>query len=188
MKTTLLSAAFAMMAGMIFASETNLYVNPEFKSKKDKKGNFVIVDHSAWGKASIDGKYEGSPILRLEQTESENGFICSVENWYNTARDLKPGKYTFSIWCNPQGKITHITAYYRCLPAGQEKRVRQKSNVCAGGNFPPGKWTELVLDFEVKPGETKHSFGFAVFSSGNLGPNPKVVLFAKPRVAPQSKE
>ena len=188
MKTTLLSAAFALAAGMLFAAETNLYVNPEFKTKKDKKGNLAIVEHSAWGKASIDGKYEGSPVLRLEQTKSETGVICSVENWHNTKRDLKPGKYTFSIWCNPQGKTSHITLYYRCLPAGQKERIRQKSNICNGGKVPPGKWTQLVLNFEVKPGETKHSFGFAVYSAGNLGPNPKVVLFAKPLVVPQNEE
>ena len=49
-----------------------------------------------------------------------------------------------------------------------------------------GKWTELVMNFEIKPGDTMHSFGFAAYSTDSVGP--KVVLFAKPQITFESEE
>ena len=187
MRTTILSAVFALAAGMLFASESNFYNNPGFKSRKDKKGNFTIVEHWYEGKASIDGKYEGSPVLRLEQVEVDwGGYNGAVVAWHDTKRDLKPGKYTFSILCKPQGITTSISLMFNLLPAGQEKRIR-RTKAYKGADLPPvGKWTELVMNFEVKPGDTKHSFGFAAFSAKNVGP--KVVFFANPRITPERED
>ena len=170
MKTAFSIAAFVFAAGMLFASEPNFYNNPGFKSKKDKKGNFTIVEHWYEGKASIDGKYEGSPVLRLEQVEVDwGGYNGAVLAWHDTRRDLKPGKYTFSVWCKPHGITTSISLMFNLLPAGQEKRVR-KTKVYKGADLPPvGKWTELTMNFEIKPGDTKHSFGFAAFSTKAVG-------------------
>ena len=72
------------------------------------------------------------------------------------------------------------------LPAGQEKRVR-KTRSYKGADLPPvGKWTELVMSIEIKPGDTKHSFGFSAYSTKAVGP--QVILFAKPQITPESEE
>ncbi len=187
MKTSLLALAIASLAGMLLAAETNLYFNSEFKNKTDKKGNFVIQDHWYEGKASVDGKYEGSPVLRLEQVKvTWGGFNCAALVWADTKRDLKPGKYTFSVWCKPEGAVSSISLMYNLLPAGQEKRVR-KTRSYKGADLPPvGKWTELVMSIEIKPGDTKHSFGFSAYSTKAVGP--QVILFAKPRITPESED
>ena len=185
MKLLHFTFALVPLAGLLVAGESNLYFNPEFQSKTDKKGNFVILDHWYEGKASISGKYEDSPVLRLEQVNvSWGGFNCAALLWHNIKRDLKPGKYTFSVWCKPESTVTGISLFYNILPAGQEKRIR-KTRSYKGSELPPvGKWTELVVNFEIKPGDTKHSFGFSAYSAKAVGP--KVILFAKPRITPES--
>jgi len=185
MKTSLFTLALVSLAGMLVAVETNFYFNSDFKNKTDKKGKFIIQDHWYEGKASVEGTYEGSPVLRLEQVNVKwGGFNCAALVWANVKRDLKPGKYTFSVWCKPEGAVSSVSILYNLLPAGQEKRVRKMKSY-KGADLPPvGKWTELVVNFEIKPGDSKQSFGFSAHSTKAVGP--KVILFAKPRITPEN--
>jgi len=186
MKTTILSAVFALTAGVLFASETNFYYNPEFKSKTDKKGKLTILDHWYEGKVSFDGKYEGSPVIRIEQVKVNwGGFNCTVISSYNPKRALKPGKYVFTVWCKPESVTSSVYLFRFVQPAGK-KRIRF-TRAYRGGELPPvGKWTELVMNFEIKPGDTGNSVGFAAYSATPVGP--KTVLFAKPRITCESEE
>ena len=186
MKTTILSAVFALAAGMLFASETNFYYNPEFKSKTDKKGKLTILDHWYEGKVSFDGKYEDSPVIRIEQVKVNwGGFNCTVISSFNPKRALKPGKYVFTVWCKPESVTSSVYLFRFVQPAGK-KRIRF-TRAYKGGELPPvGKWTELVMNFEIKPGDTGNSVGFAAYSATSIGP--KTVLFAKPRITCESEE
>ena len=188
MKTTILSAVFVLAAGMLFASESNLYSNPKFKSKTDKKGKLTIQDHWYEGKASIEGKYEGSPVLRLEQVKVNwGGFNATVIYEISSKRILQPGKYTFSIWCKPESVTSSVYLFRFVQPAGTtaaKERIRPTQSY-KGKDLPPvGEWTELVMSFEIKPGDTVINIGFAAYSDESVGP--KVVLFAKPRITCES--
>ena len=190
MKTAILSAVFALAAGMLFATETNLYFNPEFKSKTDKKGKMTILGHWYEGKASIDGKYEGSPVLRLEQVKVNwGGFNCAVISSLDPKRVLKQGKYVFTVWCKPEGVTSSVYLFRFVQPVGTtaaKDRIRPTRSY-KGSELPPvGKWTELVMNFEIKPGDTVKSFGFAAYSATPVGP--KTVLFAKPQIIFESGE
>ena len=187
MKTVLSIAAFVLAAGMLFAAETNYYNNPEYKTKTDKKGKFRVIDHWYEGNVTIKGDYNGSPAARLEQVKVNwGGFHAALVIGADTKQKFKPGKYTFSVWCKPEGVPTDIYLIRTVQPATGAKRIRTIKTY-KGADLPPvGKWTELVMDFEFKPGESMNSCGVAVYSTKTVGP--KVVLFAKPRITLESED
>ena len=187
MKRAILTFIFLWAVGMLSAAEANLYLNPEFKHTTDKKGNLKIANNWLNGKVTMSGDYEGSPAVRVEPVKVKwGGYHGAVINSVQIKEDLKPGKYTFTVWCKPEGKPDSVYLVRHHQPEGQKKRV-QTAKSYRGADLPPaGKWTELVMEFEIKPGETRNSVGFATHSTNATGP--QAVLFAKPCLVPAEEE
>ena len=187
MRTAVLITALVFAAGMIFASEINYYNNPDYKTQIDKKGKFRVVDHWFDGNVTIKGEYDGSPVARLEQVKVNwGGFHAALALTSDSKQNFKPGKYTFSVWCKPESMPSDIYLFRSVQPGNEKKRLRVVKSYKGGDRPPVGKWTELVMDFEIKPGDTKNSCGVAVNSTKAVGP--KVVLFAKPRITLESED
>ena len=186
-KRAILTAAFVLAAGMLSAAETDLYKNPEFKNQTDKNGNLKILHHWVNGKGSMCGDYNGSPAVRIEPVKVKwGGYHGALVSAIDETNDLKPGKYTFTVWCKPEGKPDSVYLVRHHQPEGQKKRV-QTAKSYRGADLPPaGKWTELIMEFEIKPGETRNSVGFATHSTNATGP--QIVLFAKPCLVPAEEE
>ncbi len=189
MKSSLLSFALVMLTGMLIAAETNLYINPKYTVNRkltERKKKLFIDNHWYEGEISLDGDYKGAPAVKIKSIKvSWGGYNGVIGSSPDSKMNLKPGKYTFSVWCKLEGKPTSVYIYRSSLPDGQKKPVR-KNKSYKGGDLPaPGKWTELVMDFEVKPGDTRNSFGCAVYSTTSLGP--QVIWFADPKITPEEE-
>ena len=187
MKRAFLTTMFMWAAGMLIAAETNLYKNPEFKNQTDKNGKLKIYHHWVNGKGSMSGDCSGSPAVRIEPVKvTWGGYHGALITEIDEKNDLKPGKYTFTVWCKPEGKPGTVYLVRLYQPEGQKKRI-QKAKSYRGNDLPPAdKWTELVMEFEVKPGETRNAVGCATHSPDAIGV--QAVLFAKPQLVTAEEE
>ena len=181
MKTSLLVLAFVSLSCMLIADETNLYPNPQYtvNEKISEQKNKLYIDcHWYGGDLYFDGEHKGCRVVKVKTVKvSWGGFQGGLAS----SRDLKPGKYTFSVWCKLKDKPSYVYLHYSCLPAGKEKRIRNTKHY-KGSSVPKGKWLQLSMNFEVKPGDTKQSFAYDVQSSDELGP--RIVWFSNPQITP----
>lgn len=191
MRVPLLAFALVMLAGTIFAAEENLYVNSKYirnKAISKQRKKLVISKHWIEGTASYDGDYNGAPVLKIEPVKvSWGGFSGMIGTALENRQRFKPGKYTFSVWCKVEGKPSSIYLYHSFQNAEQEKITRRDVVSFKRDNLPPeGEWTKLVLNFEIKHGDTRNVIGYAIHSVEAVGPLP--VWFSDPKITPAREE
>ena len=97
MKTSLFTLALVLLAGMLLAAETNLYLNPQYtvdRKLTEQRKKLTIGKHWYAGEISFDGDYKGAPAVKLQPVPAEwGGFHVAL----GVNQELKPGKYTFSV-------------------------------------------------------------------------------------------
>ena len=107
---------FSLAAAALFAAETNLYLNAEFKNQKIlSNGKFYLSNHWYEGLPSNDGtSYNGHKTIKLTPIKKPWGYSSVIVQPHK----LPPGKYLFSIWCKTDKNgatldFIHITVSHR---------------------------------------------------------------------------
>ncbi len=168
----ILAGGLFLIAGMTTAQE-NLYPNPDFKGVVNSRGVWAM--RNLWYRGSIapDGEYKGKTAIKVEAVKVDWGGFDSCVACDHLK--LEPGKYSFSVWCRTEEKKGMISLVFIRYENG--KRV-QTAKKYIGNDMPePGKWTELIGDFEVKADMEK-----VFFTMGYYGKEPGTVWFSTPKL------
>ena len=178
-------------AGVSFAEprveKAGLYINPFYLAKKLPNGKLSIEKHWYEGNVSLDGeKYQGMPVVKIESVKAKWGsniFVGTVSA--HIIPSLEPGKYLLAVRCRPAegAKYRSFVLYFTRKLNGEEKRTMIRKTY-DGTNIPEaGKWTELVMPVEVKPGDAQFSFAYDF-----LGQQVQSASFCDPKIIKDEEE
>lgn len=172
-------AAAALFAGPKVEA-VGLYKNPFYQGKKLSSGKFSLDNHWYKGKLSVEGDYQGMPVVKIESDKADWGvgaFAATIST--DVIPKLDPGKYLLAVRCRPvkDAKYNSFTLFFtrKLNGAGKRTMINKKFE---GSNLPEAeKWTELVMPVEVKPGDSNFSFAY-----GFWGKTENTAFFTDPRI------
>ncbi len=169
---------FSAAAKLAAAPEGGIYQNADFRHSTGKNGKVRMQNHWFNGKISEAGTYDGRPAIRLEAIylKSWNSFVGNVGQ--STIASLPPGKYTFSVWCCPEKGVKQFGLFFGRKSGETGKSVSKFRKYMSFEMPKEGEWTELAMNFEVKPGDTKLNFFFCFWASKEGD----TALFADPKI------
>ena len=172
-------APYKESAAQNAAAAGEIYRNPDFRSSIARDGKVRLFNHWINGKVSPAETYNGRPAIRLESVflPSWNSYVGSIGQ--PTKDSLPPGKYTFSIWCCPEKGVTRFGLYYGRVSGETGKRIASFRKYMPFEMPKEGEWTELAMNFEVKPGDRKMDFFFCFWGEKDKG---STALFADPKI------
>ena len=165
-------------AGTVPSADGNWYKNPKYETARNAAGALQILHHAVTGKFTPAEPHDGHPAIRVESAFLKSwGAVVGIV-WQLTFPTMKPGRYTFSVKCCTESEtIQKLGLYASRVPAGETKNVSIFRKYDVSELPKPGKWVELAINFEVKPGDTKLNFFYCFWS-----PKPATVLFSDPRI------
>ena len=154
-----------------------IYPNPDYLMWKNKAGKPVLRNCWMNGTVAPAGTHDGRPAIRLKPVylKTWNNFVGSIG--IPSMSSMEPGKYTFSVWCCPETGVKQFGIFFGRTPAETKKNVSQFRKYMPFEMPKEGEWTEMAINFEVKPGDTKLNFFYCFTGSENSS-----ALFADPKI------